>query len=147
MRNKILLLLTVFIAMSLMGCPAPQILSTTPDDGATGIPLQTGQGKNLSANVIKVTFDREIHLEYDSTATISPAPVVISSTTAAHSGTLSMAVLVNDEPEAVYLFYDEDYILDNAIEYTITINNIWNRNRFLTAGNYLESDTFSFTSQ
>jgi len=147
MKNKLFLSLLVLLAMSLMGCPAPQILSTTPADNATSVPVTTGQGKDLSANVIKVTFDRDIHLEYNSTATISPAPVAISTSVPVHTGSLTLAVLASDEPEAVYLTYDEDYKLDGGTEYTITITNVWNASRFLTAGNYLESGTFGFTTQ
>lgn len=138
----------VMILVGLTGCGKPVVVSTSPANDATGVSTTCGQGVNFTTNTISVTFDVGVSLESGSSATISPALVQVDTGTATTliPTILEMTVLQNGDGR-VYLWYDDVFKLESDKEYTITVEQVWNRNRFMGAGNYNEPCVFSFTTQ
>ena len=135
----------VIAAALVSGCGDPAVTLTVPENNATGVAIISGSGLDLG-NAFRVEFDKSIDILYG-TASILPIPVRISTATAVGTtGDLDL-VLSTEYPRRLYLKYDGDYQLDNGTQYTITVNDIWNANKFMGMGNKMDSYTFKFTTQ
>ena len=149
MARKILFFTcAVMILVGLTGCGKPVVSSTSPADGVMGVSTTWGQGVDFTTNTISVTFDVGVSLESGSSATISPALVQVDTGTATAliPTILEIALLENGNGQ-IFLWYNDVFKLESATKYTITVEQIWNKNRFMGAGNYNEPCVFSFTTQ